>query len=86
MKFFTHKPGYFDDHGDAVELDHIAQIQLYVDISPFAPLYKVPYPSVYRPYECKLVSVVNNELVIIGYVEDCRNLDLPILEKDERNT
>jgi len=83
IKFYTHKPGYFDDHGECYELEHISCIQLYVDISPFAPIYKVPYPSVYRPYEYKLVAEINDELAIIGYVEDGRDLELPIWKDND---
>lgn len=83
MNFFPHKPGNFDDHGDAVELEYFAQILLYVDIPPFAPLYKAPYPSVYRPYEYKLVAEINNELTVIGYIEDGRDLPLAIWKQND---
>ena len=82
IKFYPHKPGYFDDHGDPIELEHIAYIQLHVDISPFDPIYKIPHAAVYSPFEYKLVHLVDDELITLGYVEDGRDLELPILEID----
>lgn len=76
IKFYPHKPGYFDDHGDVIELEHISDIQLYIDVSPYVCLYKIPYPSVYRPYEYKLVTLGHDDLLVIGYIEDGRDLEL----------
>lgn len=84
IKFYPHKPGYFDDHGEPLELTHIAEIQLHIDISPFIPIYKIPYPSVYRPYEYKIVSFVNEQLITLGYIDDGRNINLPEWETYEK--